>query len=238
LIRTALAEIEGHPDPVKRSELIGFLVKVSLEINQIAQGRDLIEKIETEELKARALIDFCAKLAAIDDIKEAVESAGKIISHEARIHAFMKIIEMNPDNRNFKIKSDLLNQIIEIAGKLPAGPANDRILAECARIVAGSERFHKAFQILEGIKDSSVQEQLIWDLVQMKLHRDFFMEGMEIIRLIRNADTRISRLIQVGLALLQNQLPACTFKPDDFLPVAFSFWLEERQSFESSIKPG
>ena len=97
--------------------------------------------------------------------------------------------------------------------------------------MAHFEKFHKSLQILELITSDQVRDELIWALAEFKFKCDFFGEGIEIIRLIQDKDLRIERLIQLGMAMLQNKYPESSFKVEDFLPVAFSLWLEEREAF-------
>ena len=110
---------------------------------------------------------------------------------------------------------------------------SDQILAECSVHLARLEKFHSALQVQEAIKSDQTRDELLWKLAELKFRGDFFIEGIEIIRLIKNQDSRISRLIQLGVAIHSGKYQSETFKIYDFLPVAFSFWLEEKEKFET-----
>lgn len=231
LLRSALQEIECLEDELKRFEFMNFLVKICLEIGQMSQARDIIAKIENEEARSKASVELCAAMAGLDNINGALAIARDIADTGYRIKAFFRLIEKNPDNRNFKLKNDLLVEIVELVRSAEYKDTSAQILADCALLVAGFEKFHKAFQLLEMIDNEEVRNQLIWNLAQLKYRSDSFLEGIEIIRLIQNSDIRISRLIQTGLAVLRNEFANSTFKVEDCLPVAFSFWLEEKEAF-------
>lgn len=232
LVRSALEEIECLEKGQKRSEFLTYLVEICIEIGQISQAREILARIEEIEPRNKAMVELCSKFARLDKIDDAMELAKGIDDANYRIKAFFQIIDKNPDNRNFKLKNDLIAQIIETAINNAAKEYSDRTLADCALLVAGFEKFHQAFQLLEQIVSEPVRNELIWALAESKFKSDFFVEGIEIIRLISNSDVRITRLIQLGLAILKGDFPESTFKVEDFLPIAFSFWLEEKEAFD------
>lgn len=232
LIQSVVTSLERLDDSLKRSELLTYVVEVSLEIGQKEQAREIIDKIEIESVRYRAITLYCAKFAALDKIEEAIGLARTIADETARIEAFFAIIKNNPENRNFKIKSDLVNEIIAAARATDGD--SDKILADCTMLMAKFEKFHQALQLLEHIKGDEIRNQLLWNLSLFKFQTGFFVEGIEIIRLIIDANLRISRLIEVGLAILQNKYPDSNYQVEDFLPVAFSFWLEEKEKLDSA----
>lgn len=232
LIRSALQEIECLEDDLKRSEFLNYLVKTCLDTAQYAQARDIISKIDDSSTKDRAIVQLCAALAGIDNIADAVELVNSIEEPLFKVNAWFRIIERNPENRNFRLKNDLLLKIQETIQSFAEEADSDRAYAECAMVVAANEKFHRALQLVEKIKSNDIRDQLLWDLAKNKYRSDFFTEGIEIIRLIGNSDARIMKLIQTGLIILRNEFPNSSFKVEDFLPVAFSFWLEEKEAFD------
>jgi tetratricopeptide (TPR) repeat protein len=235
LIRSALQEIECLDNDLKRAEFMNFLVKICLDIGQLSQARDIIGKIEDPDTRFKAMTELCAKTASLDNIAEAIETAKSIDDPIHRTQALFKIIQGNPDNRNFRLKSDLLAEIIELSTNSTSSSHADQILADCAMLLASFEKVRQAFQLLEKINDETVRNQLIWNLAELKFRSDFFSEGIEILRLIQNSDVRITRLIQVGLAVLKGSYPGSSFTIEDCLPVAFSFWLEEKEKVSFKI---
>lgn len=235
LIRSALQEIECLDNELKRAEFMNFLVKICLSIGQLSQARDIIGKIEDKDTCFKAMVELCRKMGSLDNIGEAIEIARSIDDPLHRTRAFFEIIQSNPDNRNFRLKNDLLAEIIELSTGSSMRGAADQVLADCAMLLAGFEKVHQAFQLLEKISDEVVRNQLVWNLAEMKFRSDFFTEGIEILRLIQNSDVRLTRMIQVGLAVLQGTYANSSFSIEDCLPVAFSFWLEEKEKVSFKI---
>jgi hypothetical protein len=95
--------------------------------------------------------------------------------------------------------------------------------------MAKFEKFHIALQTLEKIVSNDIRDDYIWKLAEVRFGADFFNEGIEIMRLIMNTDKKISGLIKVGLGLLQEKYQGSAFGIAEFLPIAFSFWLEESE---------
>ncbi|GAB4267558.1 MAG: hypothetical protein Kow0029_02080 [Candidatus Rifleibacteriota bacterium] len=235
-IRKALKEIEGLTSEIQRSEFLTYLVKICLENDQISQAQEIIGHIEDNASRAIAVGELCGKLSSLDRIEDALQLARKLADKNLRIKAFFNIVNNNPDNRNFRIKNELVDEIVTMAKEGCHDANTDRILAECALLVAGFEKFHQALQLLEHISDQQVRDELSWSLAEFKFKTDFFNEGIEIIRLIQNSDQRITRLIRIGLEILRGKYPDSSFKIEDFLPVAFSFWLEEKESSDRELQ--
>ncbi len=234
LIRSVLDEIDCLEDDEKRADFLAYLVEVCLGMGQAAQATDIISRIEDDIIRYKAIKTFCAYLANLDKIDEAIELANGIKDPLSQINAMFEIVARNPGNRNFKLKSDLISRIILTAKNIKDRERADRILADCALMVAGFEKVHQALQLLEQITSEEIRCELIWGLAKMKFSSDFFSEGIELIRLIQNQDIRISKLIQIGLLILQKKYKDSTYRVEDFMPVAFSFWLEEKENLEKT----
>jgi tetratricopeptide (TPR) repeat protein len=233
LLRSALDEIECLDDELKRDEFLTFLVEVSLDLGQYSQATEILSRIESHAARAKATMALASKYAFLDKIDEAIALARGIEDRILRIQTLFKVVENNPDNRNYKLKSELISEIIDQAKTADRVESVDRILADCALMVAGFEKFHQSLQLLEQIHSEEIKSELIWSLAELKFKRNFFNEGIEMIRLIQNQNIRIQRLIQTGLAIFRKEYPESTFNVEDFLPIAFSFWLEEKEKLEN-----
>ncbi|MGM0601552.1 MAG: hypothetical protein ACQETH_17200 [Candidatus Rifleibacteriota bacterium] len=233
-IKLAKEKIKEMTDKNKQAKFYSFLVSVCLKIGQSKLAIDICEKISEKNSRYLAMVELCGHFAFLDKTKTAMSYADKIEDDLIKIKAYFKIIEQNPANRNFKLKSDLIEMIIKKSTQLSKD--TDQILADCAMLVAKFEKFHQALQLLEHIKSEDIRNDLICRLSDFKFKTDFFTEGIEILRLIQNNDIRINKLINTGLKLLENKFEKTSFKLEDFLPIAFSFWLEEKEAFDMELK--
>ena len=233
-INLAEKQVNHMKDKHRKSEFYSFLVRICLKIGQSKLAIDICKKIPEKKAQYLAMVELCGHFAFLDNIKTAMNFAKEINDELLKIKAYFKIIEQNPANRNFKLKSDLIEEIIKKSGDLSND--SDQILADCTMLVARFEKFHQALQLLEHIKAEDIRNELICKLSDFKFETDFFNEGIEILRLIQNSDIRINKLINTGLKLLENKFKRISFKLEDFLPIAFSFWLEEKEAFEMELQ--
>jgi tetratricopeptide (TPR) repeat protein len=233
-IKLAEQQINKISEKNRKSKFLSFLVSVCLKIGQSKLAIDICDKIPEPQTRYTAMVELCGHFAFLDNIKTAMSYSEKIEDDLKKVKAYFKIIQQNPANRNFKLKSDLMAKIIEKSKTLAND--TDQILADCAMLVAKFEKFHQALQLLEHIKSNEIRNELICKLSDFKFKTDFFTEGIEILRLIQNNDIRINKLIDTGLKLLENKFERVSFKLEDFLPIAFSFWLEEKEAFEMELK--
>lgn len=222
------------PEPFKRSEFLAFLVKTSLELDQMAITSDMVQQITEPAARNQAILDIAVRHAVLDNFDFASTKVKEIVEAKSRAAAIFQIVSKNPENRNFLKKILLLEQVLKDVKALGNSGECDALLSECALLFARLEKFHTALQIQESINSDSIRDELLWKLAELKFKGDFFSEGIEIIRLIKNQDTRLSRLICLGVSLFKGDYPAATFTISDFLPTAFSFWLEEKEKLEIS----
>lgn len=232
LMERAVKMVASIPQDFRRAEFYTYLVKTALDLNQISLAEEIIAGISDDDARIRATIDIAARHAMLDNFSLAQKKIAGIADLIMRYQAVFRIIASNPENRNLRAKLSLLNEIVENIEKLQQFDSSDQILSECAVQLARLEKFHSALQVQEAIKSDQVRDELLWKLADLKFRGDFFIEGIEIIRLIRNQDSRISRLIQLGVSIHNGSYKSETFKIYDFLPIAFSFWLEEKEKFE------
>ena len=82
--------------------------------------------------------------------------------------------------------------------------------------------------------DSDVmRDELLWQLAEMKIRSNAVEEGSAIVRLIKDHDRRIARMIELGCGIFEGKYANTTFTAGDFLSVAFSFWLDEKERLET-----
>lgn len=232
LLENAATLILSIPESFKRSEFLTYLVKTSLDLDQLLIADELSEKITEPDAGIRAVCDIAARHALLDNFALAQSKVMKIVALPQKYRGFFQIINSNPENRNFRAKLALLNEVVENIDKVTALDDADLILSECALQLAKLEKFHNALQVQETIKSDQVRDELLWKLAELKFKGDFFIEGIEIIRLIKDQNCRVSRLIQLGVAIHEGLYSSATFAVSDFLPIAFSFWLEEKEKIE------
>lgn len=231
LVRMALGVIESFTDKHKRAEFLTFLVQITLKINQIAQAHDLLTRIKLPSSRNKALIEIAAKISGLDQLSEALDLVSQVDSKGEQLRGYFRVMSENPENRNFKVKLDLLEKILVETDDVESSSEADLIRAECAKAYARFEKFHYSLQIMEKVSSTTIRDNLLWELADMKFNTGFFMEGIEVLRLIQAKDRKVSRFIELGLAILQKKYENSDFGVCDFLPIAFSFWLEERGSF-------
>lgn len=232
LIEQSVKLVATIPQDDRRPEFYTYLVKNALELNQLAIAEEIVPVISDKNARNRAISDIAVRHAFLDNFSLAQKKIATIDDPFQKFQAIFRIIDINPENRNLRAKFALLNEIVENLPQLQKLENSDQILAECSVHLARLEKFHSALQVQEAIKSDQTRDELLWKLAELKFHGDFFIEGIEIIRLIKNQDSRISRLIQLGVAIHSGKYQSETFKIYDFLPVAFSFWLEEKEIFE------
>lgn len=238
LLQSAVHSVLKISDSFKRSELLTYLVKTSLDLDQLLLADELAEKITEPESRTRAVCDIATHHAQIDNFTLAQSKVKSIQSLSPRFYGYFAIIANNPENRNFRAKLAMLNEVVDNLDNIATLDNSDLILSECAVHLAKLEKFHGALQVQEAIKSDHVRDELLWRLAELKFKGDFFIEGIEIIRLIKDQDARISRLIQLGVSIHEGIYQSATFSVSDFLPVAFSFWLEEKEKFETQAFQG
>ncbi len=229
LIKDVIRKIAGHSDAETRSRLMLAVVKSCLKMGHLVAAEETLETIDPGESREKALVCFAIKLSELDRFGEAIAKLSALKDDFYRLRAFFELVKANPSNRNYRRKFDLIMGSIRVAEKLQNSDQTDQILGECVIFMAKFEKFHIALQTLEKIVSNDARDDIIWRLAQVRFDADFFNEGIEIMRLIMNTDKKISGLIRVGLGLLQGKYPDSTFGIGEFLPIAFSFWLEESE---------
>ncbi|MBU1105500.1 MAG: hypothetical protein KKB51_02435 [Candidatus Riflebacteria bacterium] len=215
------------------SEFVSFLLKKCLELGQVELANDLLEQITDVSVRNLAVVEIAARHALVDNFVLARKGIASIKDTICRLRGYLRIVAVNPENRNYRDKLQLLN---EVAAGIPpecSPDESDQILAECAFLLLKAERFHAALQLQEKIVSDANRDELLWKLADLKFSSDHLEEGVEVIRLIKNQDRRIGRMIELGVRIFNGDYPTATFTASDFLPVAFSFWLDEKEKFEA-----
>ncbi|PKL41816.1 MAG: hypothetical protein CVV41_16745 [Candidatus Riflebacteria bacterium HGW-Riflebacteria-1] len=215
----------------QRSEYVIFLLKNCLEFGQLEMANEMLNQISDTAAKNLAIIEVAARHALLDNFALARQLATSIKDPLCRFQGYLRIVAANPENRNYRDKLQLLNEVAAAQG-LPL-EATDQVLAECTILLAKAERFHSALQLQEKISEGS-RDELLWRLAVIKFNSDQLEEGVEVIRLIKDPDRRIARMIELGVAIFNGEYPNATFTAGDFMPVAFSFWLDEKEKLEAA----
>lgn len=235
LLMVAFNTVMKITEAEKRSEFLAFLVKTSMNYDQLAITDEMFAAISERDSRDRTIVEIAVRHAIIDNFSMATHKLAEVSDLRLRIGGYFKIISNNPENRNFRRKILLLEKAMHEIRTLPAGSETDRLLSECAILFARLEKFHNALQILETINDAAVRDDLLCKLAELKFKGDFFVEGIEILRLISNQDVRLSNLIGLGVALFKGSYPTATYTAADFLPTAFAFWLEEKEKLAAPV---
>jgi len=236
LMQRAFNLSQGQGYTRKDSEFVSFLLKKCLEFGQLELANDLLEQIGDVRLKELAVIEIACKHAAMDNFKLARTIAGSLENIASRCKAYLRVISDNPENRNYQEKINLLNQIVSsLQHEIPAAD-KDEIMAHCSLLLARYERFHLALQLQEKMDSDVMRDELLWQLAEMKIRSNAVEEGSAIVRLIKDHDRRIARMIELGCGIFEGKYANATFTAGDFLSVAFSFWLDEKERLEAEAK--
>jgi tetratricopeptide (TPR) repeat protein len=232
LIKICTTKSEKLSDEKLRDESLNYIFKACLQMDFMEQANIILEKQAPGSYREDSVIEKANKLAEMDKFAEAVKTLNEVHDVFTRLKACLSLVEHNPGNRNFKRKTDLITGVMKISESLENTWERDFVLSKSSVIMATLERFHNSLQALEKIESAETRDQLLLDLAQIKYNSDFFTEGIEIMRLISSPDKKIVGLIDVGIDILNEKYPDSTFKPGDFLPIAFSFWLEEKEKID------
>ena len=232
-LRRALNLALTYKNTQNSSEFVSFLLKSCLELGQVDLANELLEQIADVSVKNLAVIEVAARHALVDNFAVARSAVAAIKDSSCRIRGYLRIVAANPENRNYRDKLQLLNEVIAGVAQVSSPEDSDQILAECAVLLAKAERLHAALQLQEKIISDSNRDELLWRLADLKFNSDHLEEGVELIRLIKNQNKRIARMVELGSRIFNSEYPNTTFTANDFLPVAFSFWLDEKEKFEA-----
>lgn len=168
LLQAAAAHAFKFGESFKRSEFLTYLVKTSLDLDQLAIADELAEKITESDARLRSVCDIAARHALLDNFSLAQKKVMAIKPLAPRYSGYFQVINANPENRNFRAKLAMLNEIIDNIEGLRALDEADQILSECALQLAKLEKFHNALQVQEAIKSDSVRDELLWKLAELK----------------------------------------------------------------------
>lgn len=227
IANTAIAKVEKLENNIQKAELLTYIQECVLNIGELELAKKILGKISAKSMRSKAVVNISIKLSELDHFNDAIKALNEISDIYERLNAFFQLIRHNPGNRNFKKKFDLIAGTIRIAEQLEDIHQKDTIMSECSVFMAKFEKFHFSLQTLEKITSDQIRDETIWKLANIKFNSGFFTEGIEIMRLIMDNDKKVSGLIKIGIKLLTKQYPDTDFGPTEFLPIAFSFWLEE-----------
>jgi hypothetical protein len=219
-------------DEFKRSEFLVYLVRIALGLDQMQIAETYAREVTETEARTRIVCDIAARHALLDNFALALQKIAALSAPEDRFRGYFQIISANPENRNFRAKLSLLAEISANIGLIRRTAEADHILAECAIQLARLEKFHLALQVQETVSSDTERDELLWNLAELKFRSDFFVEGIEIIRLIRDQNRRISRLIQLGVAIHKGVYAAATFSVSDFCQSLFRSGLKKRKNWK------
>jgi len=236
LMQRAFNLSQGQGYTSKDSEFISFLLKKCLEFGQLELANDLLEQIGDSRLKDLALIEIVGKHASLDNFQLARTLADSLQSNLSRCRAYLRVIADNPENRNYQEKINLLNLIVSSLQNKISATDKDSIMSQCSLLLARYERFHLALQLQEKIESDVIRDELLWQLAEMKVNSNAVEEGSAIVRLIKDQDRRIARMIELGCGIFEGKYANATFTAGDFLSVAFSFWLDEKERLETELE--
>ncbi|NLF96347.1 MAG: hypothetical protein GX569_06380, partial [Candidatus Riflebacteria bacterium] len=233
LMQRAFNLSQGQGYTNKDSEFVSFLLKKCLEFGQIELANDLLEQIGDARLKDLAVIEIVGKHASLDNFQLARTLADSLQTNVSRCKAYLRVIADNPENRNYQEKINLLNLIVSSLQNKISTTDKDAIMSQCSLLLARYERFHLALQLQEKIESDVMRDELLWQLAEMKINSNAVEEGSAIVRLIKDHDRRIARMIELGCGIFEGRYANTTFTAGDFLSVAFSFWLDEKERLET-----
>lgn len=231
-MRRAFNLLSTFSSAQQRSEYVIFLLKNCLEFGQLELANEMLSQITDTPSRDLAVVEVAARHALIDNFTLARDLLTAIKDPLCRYRGYLRIIAVNQENRNYRDKLLLLNEVVAGVSQLPSSDVSDQILAECAVLLAKADRFHSALQLQEKVSDSN-RDDLLWRLADIKFSSDHLEEGVEVLRLITDQSRRIARMIELGIAIFNGEYVNATFTAGDFMPVAFSFWLDEKEKLES-----
>ncbi|PKL51129.1 MAG: hypothetical protein CVV42_00790 [Candidatus Riflebacteria bacterium HGW-Riflebacteria-2] len=217
------------PVEQQRNDLATFLLKNSLDLNQMELASEMFATLKDVSFKNQAVVEIAARHALLDNFLHARSLISQIADQACRLRGYLRIVASNPANRNYRVKLEILNEVATGVSSMTPGDLADRIMSECALLFAKSERFHLALQLQERILSDANRDELLWRLAEVKCSSGFLEEGVEVVRLVTDQNRRIARMIELGIKIFNEEYEKAAFTVSDFLPIAFSFWLDEKE---------
>lgn len=221
------------PADRQNGELVSFLLKCCLELSQMELANEMFAMLKDVSFKNQAIVEIASRHALLDNFSLARSLISEIGDLDCRLQGFLRIVASNPANRNYRDKLEILNGVAVDVSLMAAGALTDQIIAGCALLFAKAERFHLALQLQERILSDASRDELLWKLAEIKCSSGFLEEGVEVLRLIKDQNRRVARMVELGIRIFNDEYKKADFTTSNFLPMAFSFWLDEKDKLET-----